>query len=72
MGEKVIKNINDYIAENNISLTKLAEASGILYNTLWTILNKNKDITIKDYIAICEALNEPVDHFIPKKVRENE
>ena len=72
MGESVIKNINDYIAENNISLTKLAEASGILYNTLWAILNKNKDITVKDYIAICEALNEPVDYFIPKKVRENE
>jgi len=67
MGEKVIKNINDYILANDISLTKLAEASGIIYNTLWTILNKNKDITIKDYIAICKALNEPVDYFIPKE-----
>lgn len=67
MGEKIIKNINDYISANNISLTKLAEASGILYNTLWAILNKNKDITVKDYIAICKALNEPVEYFIPKE-----
>ncbi len=67
MGEKIIKNINDYISANNISLTKLAEASGFLYNTLWVILNKNKDITVKDYIAICKALNEPVEYFIPKE-----
>ncbi len=67
MGESVIKNINDYISQNNVSLTQLAQASGILYNTLWVILNKNKDIAVKDYIAICKALNKPVDYFIPKE-----
>ena len=70
MGEKIIKNINDYISANNISLTKLAEASGILYNTLWAILNKNKDISVKDYIAICKALNEPLEYFIPEGKKE--
>ena len=70
MGEKVIKNINDYISQNNISLTQLAQAIGILYNSLWVILNKNKDITVKDYIAICKALNQPLEYFIPKESRK--
>ena len=67
MSEKIIQNINEYILINDISLKKLAKATGILYNTLWKNLNKNKDISIGHYLAICKALNEPFDFFIPKE-----
>lgn len=67
MGEKIIQNINNYILENNISLSKLAKAAGIKYNSLWVMLNKHKDVTLGNYVAICKALNEPFDFFIPKE-----
>lgn len=67
MGNKIINNINNYIMLNDISLKKLAVAAGIKYNSLWAMLNKHNDITLGNYIAICKALNEPFDFFIPKE-----
>lgn len=66
LGEKIIKNINDYLKKEGISVGELADFSGIKYNSLWKILNKNKTIRLEDYTAICKALNEPLDFFIPK------
>ena len=60
----VIEKINRYIIVNDISLNKLASASGISYHRLWTILNQNDTIKLKDYIAICEAFKEPFDLFL--------
>ncbi len=60
----VIRKIKRYIEVNDISLNKLADASGISYHRLWTILNQSDTIKLKDYIAICEAFKEPFDLFI--------
>lgn len=60
----VIRKIKRYIEVNDISLNKLADASGISYHRLWTILNQSDTIKLKDYIAICEAFQEPFDLFI--------
>ena len=68
ISETAIKNIKDYIIANDISLTKLAKASGISYHKLWIILNQNYTIKLSDYIAICKALNEPFEYFIKEKV----
>ena len=67
MGEKVTERINEYILVNDISLSKLAKAAGIKRNSLWKMLNVYKDIRIENYVAICKALNEPFDFFIPKE-----
>lgn len=67
LGEKIIKNINNYLKREGISVCELADFSGIKYNSLWNILNRNKTIRLEDYTAICKALNEPLDFFIPNE-----
>lgn len=62
----VLNNIKQYIFDNDISMKKLAKESNIPYHRLWTILNQNSKITVGDYVAICRALFEPLDYFIPK------
>ena len=64
--KEVIKKINNYILENDISITKLAKVSGISYHKLWSILNQSKTINLSDYVAICEAFQEPFELFISK------
>ncbi len=62
----VIKNINDYIAANDISIKKLANAANISYHRLWSILSQSYSIKLGDYIAICNACHEPFEFFLPK------
>ena len=64
--KEVIKKINNYILENDISITKLAKVSGISYHKLWSILNQSKTINLSDYVAICEAFQEPFELFLSK------
>lgn len=56
--------INDYIKTNNLSLPKIAKESGIDYYKLWSILNRNRDIKLTDYVALCRAFKEPLETFI--------
>lgn len=63
--QEVIKKIKQYIITNNISLTKLANEAKITYHNLWVILNQSHSIKLGDYIAICRAVKEPLDFFIP-------
>lgn len=66
MEEKIIKNIREYIIDNDISIPKLAKAADIPYMRLWRILyNRQYSIRLCDYIALCKALHEPLDFFIP-------
>ena len=62
----VIQNIKDYIADNNLSVSKIAVEAGISYHRLWCILTKSYSIKLSDYIAICKACMEPLDKFLPK------
>ena len=62
--KKIINKIRDYILDNDISVYKLAEASGIPYHRLWFLLNKSQTINVADYIAICNAIKEPIDLFL--------
>ena len=64
--KKILDNIKQYIIENDISLNKLAKETDIPYHRLWTIINQNNKITVGNYVAICRAVFEPLDYFIPK------
>lgn len=63
---KVIKNINEYITRNNLSISKVAKEAGISYHQLWCILTKRDTIRIGDYIAICKAVREDYAFFLPE------
>ena len=64
--KKVLDNIKRYILDNDISIPKLATESKIPYHRLWTIINQSSKITVGNYVAICKAVREPFDYFIPK------
>lgn len=64
---EVIKNINQYIFDNDLSIKKIANETGITYHRLWSILVKSNSIKLSDYLAICTACCEPIDYFLPKK-----
>lgn len=66
INDTVIERIKLYIETNNLSLKKIAEAAGIGYYSLWSMLNRNQTIKLDDYVALCRALKEPLDKFIPK------
>lgn len=63
--KEVIEKIKHYIIKNDISLKKLAVASGISYHKLWSLLNQSGTIKLGDYIALCKAFQEPFDLFLP-------
>lgn len=63
----VNENLKTYIEENELSLSKIAKATGITYNNLWAILNRRKSIRLNDYVALCRAFKEPLEKFIPKE-----
>jgi transcriptional regulator with XRE-family HTH domain len=66
MDQKIIKNIYRYIYKNDISISRLANEAGMSYHRLWAILNQSYTIKVGDYVALCRALKEPLDFFIPK------
>lgn len=63
--KKVIEKIRRYILDNDISLKKLAKEADIPYHRLWCILNQSYTIKLEDYVAICKAVKEPFDLFLP-------
>ena len=66
INDTVIEKIKTYIETNDLSLKKIAEAAGIGYYSLWSMLNRNQTIKLDDYVALCRAFKEPLDKFIPK------
>jgi transcriptional regulator with XRE-family HTH domain len=62
--EAVIDRINDYIESNNLSIKKVAVATGMSYQQLYQLLHKNRCIKLREYIRLCKAFNEPVDAFV--------
>ena len=61
---KVIKRINDYIAGNGLSVSKIAKEVGMDYKTLWSLLNRNGSIKLSDYVDLCRAFKEPFEKFL--------
>lgn len=61
---EVLKRINQYIYDNGLSLSKIAKESGMDYVALWSLLNRNRSIKLKDYVSLCKAFKEPFDKFI--------
>lgn len=67
INQDIINNIKNYVAKNEISLSKLANVMNTSYHNVWFLLNQKKALNVGDYIAICRAFDEPLDFFIPKE-----
>ena len=61
---EVVKRIAAYIEKNNLSLSKIANASGMPYQRLYHLLYNSQLIKLREYVALCQTFNEPFDYFI--------
>lgn len=62
--EAVIDRINAYIEDNRLSHKKVAAAAGMTYSQLYQLRHKNQTIKLREYVALCNAFNEPFERFI--------
>jgi transcriptional regulator with XRE-family HTH domain len=56
--------IKQYLAENGIKQTFLAEKTGMSNATISDICNGNRKIDCVEYYKICKALNVPLETFL--------
>ena len=62
--EAVTKRINQLLGENNWTLYKLAQQSGVLYDTLKKIVsNKNKAVNLAIIIQIANGFGKTLSEF---------
>lgn len=62
--QRVIENIKAYCKANDISLTKLAKASGMTGNQIYYLSSGKQTLTLDMYVRICKAVREPLDYFL--------
>lgn len=65
--EMVIDKINDFMTENMLSLSLVANKAGMTYDRLYQLLHKNKLIKLKEYVDICDAFGVDLDFFVREK-----
>lgn len=59
--------IKEYLTQNGIKQTFVAEQAGITQSMLSDICNKDRRIDCVTYYRICKALNVPLEKFIEEK-----
>lgn len=61
------KRIKEYLIENGIKQTFIAEQAGISPSKMSDICNRNRMIDCMTYYKICKALNVPMETFLTTK-----
>ena len=56
--------IKEYLNENGIKQTFLAEKTGLTNSVISDICIHDRKIDVLEYYKICKALNLPLDYFL--------
>ena len=56
--------IKEYLRDNGIKQSYLAEKTGLSNCQISDIVNHDRRIDCVEYYKICNALNVPLDHFM--------
>ena len=64
------KRIKEYLVDNGIKQSFLAEKTGLSPMVISDICNKDRKIDVVEYEAICSALNVPLDKFLKEERKE--
>lgn len=56
--------IKTYIQEEGLKFSAIAERIGIPLNTFSAMMNGKRKINADEYVAICRALNVPLEKFV--------
>lgn len=62
--------IKEYLAENGIKQSYLAEKTGLTTTQISNICIHDRKIDALEYYKICQALNVPLETFMPKEEEE--
>ena len=60
---KTTTRVYELIADRNMSLTKLAELSGVAYSTIKMAENRNTQLSVDTIERICHALGITMSEF---------
>ena len=60
---KIGKKIQDYLRENGIKQSFVAERSGLTDSIISDICNDKRKVDVIEYYKICKALQVPLNHF---------
>jgi transcriptional regulator with XRE-family HTH domain len=63
-------NIKNYLIENGIKQSFVADKADLTVSQMSDICNDNRNIDVVTYWKICKALNQPLDKFLPSEVAE--
>ena len=58
------KKIKQYLVDNGIKQTFLAEKTGLSQMAISDICNRDRKIDVVEYAKICKALNVPFETFL--------
>ena len=61
--------IKAILHERNLSISELANITGIGFFRLADFFNEQDTITLEEHQHICKALNIPAEHFVPEIAR---
>lgn len=62
--KEVVRRLRAYIEENNLSLSKIASASGMPYQRLYHLLYNSQLIKLREYVVLCQTFKESLDFFL--------
>lgn len=65
------KRIKEYLVQNGIKQTFLAEKTGLSDSIISDICIKNRKIDCVEYWKICKALNVPFETFLEEREEES-
>lgn len=61
---KIGKKIQDYLRENGIKQSFVAERSGLTDSIISDICNDKRKVDVIEYYKICKALQVPLNYFL--------
>ena len=64
------KKIKQYLDDNGIRYSHVAEKTGIPMNVFSPMLNEKREIKANEYFSICFALKLPLEKFAPENPDE--
>lgn len=61
------RRIKEYLKENGIKQTFVAEKSGLSNSVISDICSRGRKIDVVEYYKICKALNVPLETFLDEE-----
>ena len=62
--KNVARRIKEYLKKNDYVQRKVAAECGMTMNQFYQMINNHQLIKLREYVAICNAVKEPLEFFL--------